>query len=117
MPSAKATAEPPKNHAEYRKPGAGGASGKGREHDGAEDAAELLARHGENDDLENWKEPSSLVSFGSPRRSPGWDAPRPNIDVVYSAANHVGLVSEHFIPATNTQCGNFPQAHPPRRLD
>ncbi len=30
---------------------------------------------------------------------------------VLTAANHVGLFSEHFIPATNTQCGNFPQAY------
>jgi GH15 family glucan-1,4-alpha-glucosidase len=27
------------------------------------------------------------------------------------AANHLGLLSEHFIPATGTQCGNFPQAY------
>ncbi len=33
------------------------------------------------------------------------------LDQVLLAANHVGLFSEHFIPATNTQCGNFPQAY------
>jgi GH15 family glucan-1,4-alpha-glucosidase len=33
------------------------------------------------------------------------------LDRVLSAANHVGLFSEHFIPSTNTQCGNFPQAY------
>ncbi len=33
------------------------------------------------------------------------------LDRVLIAANHVGLFSEHFIPATNTQCGNFPQAY------
>ncbi len=33
------------------------------------------------------------------------------LDRVLLAANHVGLFSEHFIPATNTQCGNFPQAY------
>ena len=33
------------------------------------------------------------------------------LDQVLSAANHVGLFSEHFIPSTNTQCGNFPQAY------
>ena len=33
------------------------------------------------------------------------------LDRVLVAANHVGLFSEHFIPATNTQCGNFPQAY------
>ncbi len=27
------------------------------------------------------------------------------------AANHVGLFSEHFLPATRTQLGNFPQAY------
>ena len=30
---------------------------------------------------------------------------------VLGAANHVGLLSEHFIPSTKTQCGNFPQAY------
>ncbi|MBX9693777.1 MAG: hypothetical protein K2Z81_15415, partial [Cyanobacteria bacterium] len=30
---------------------------------------------------------------------------------VLGAANHVGLFSEHFIPSSNTQCGNFPQAY------
>jgi GH15 family glucan-1,4-alpha-glucosidase len=33
------------------------------------------------------------------------------LDRVLSAANHVGLFSEHFIPAAGTQCGNFPQAY------
>jgi GH15 family glucan-1,4-alpha-glucosidase len=33
------------------------------------------------------------------------------LDRVLVTANHVGLLSEHFIPATNTQCGNFPQAY------
>ena len=33
------------------------------------------------------------------------------LDQVLVAANHVGLFSEHFIPATNIQCGNFPQAY------
>jgi GH15 family glucan-1,4-alpha-glucosidase len=33
------------------------------------------------------------------------------LDRVLAAANHVGLFSEHFIPSTNTQCGNFPQAY------
>jgi GH15 family glucan-1,4-alpha-glucosidase len=33
------------------------------------------------------------------------------LDRVLSAANHVGLFSEHFIPSTNIQCGNFPQAY------
>ncbi|MBH0197706.1 MAG: glycoside hydrolase family 15 protein, partial [Nitrospira sp.] len=33
------------------------------------------------------------------------------LDRVLAAANHVGLLSEHFIPATKTQCGNFPQAY------
>jgi GH15 family glucan-1,4-alpha-glucosidase len=33
------------------------------------------------------------------------------LDRVLLAANHVGLFSEHFIPTTNTQCGNFPQAY------
>ena len=33
------------------------------------------------------------------------------LDRVLLAANHVGLFSEHFIPATGTQCGNFPQAY------
>jgi GH15 family glucan-1,4-alpha-glucosidase len=30
---------------------------------------------------------------------------------VLDIANHVGLLSEHFIPATNTQCGTLPQAY------
>ena len=30
---------------------------------------------------------------------------------VLAAANHVGLFSEHFLPQTATQCGNFPQAY------
>ncbi|MCP9462337.1 MAG: hypothetical protein NNA24_09880, partial [Nitrospira sp.] len=33
------------------------------------------------------------------------------LDHVLSSANHVGLFSEHFIPSTRTQCGNFPQAY------
>jgi GH15 family glucan-1,4-alpha-glucosidase len=33
------------------------------------------------------------------------------LDRVLLAANHVGLFSEHFIPGTNIQCGNFPQAY------
>jgi GH15 family glucan-1,4-alpha-glucosidase len=33
------------------------------------------------------------------------------LDRVLAAANHVGLFSEHFIPATKIQCGNFPQAY------
>lgn len=33
------------------------------------------------------------------------------LDRVLVAANHVGLFSEHFIPATTIQCGNFPQAY------
>ncbi|THJ23660.1 MAG: glycoside hydrolase family 15 protein [Nitrospira sp. CG24E] len=33
------------------------------------------------------------------------------LDRVLVAANHVGLFSEHFIPATKIQCGNFPQAY------
>lgn len=33
------------------------------------------------------------------------------LDQVLDGANHVGLFSEHFIPSTNTQCGNFPQAY------
>lgn len=33
------------------------------------------------------------------------------LERVFTAANHVGLFSEHFIPSTNTQCGNFPQAY------
>jgi len=32
-------------------------------------------------------------------------------DRVLVSANHAGLFSEHFIPSTNTQCGNFPQAY------
>jgi GH15 family glucan-1,4-alpha-glucosidase len=30
---------------------------------------------------------------------------------VLTAANSLGLFSEHFLPATQTQCGNFPQAY------
>lgn len=30
---------------------------------------------------------------------------------VLVSANHVGLLSEHFIPQAATQCGNFPQAY------
>ncbi|TLY39697.1 MAG: hypothetical protein E6K59_11820 [Nitrospirae bacterium] len=30
---------------------------------------------------------------------------------VLTAANGLGLFSEHFLPATQTQCGNFPQAY------
>jgi GH15 family glucan-1,4-alpha-glucosidase len=33
------------------------------------------------------------------------------LDRVLIASNHVGLFSEHFIPSTKTQCGNFPQAY------
>jgi len=33
------------------------------------------------------------------------------LDRVLAAANHAGLFSEHFIPSTRTQCGNFPQAY------
>jgi GH15 family glucan-1,4-alpha-glucosidase len=33
------------------------------------------------------------------------------LERVLTAANHVGLFSEHFIPATTAQCGNFPQAY------
>lgn len=33
------------------------------------------------------------------------------LDRVLVAANHAGLFSEHFIPSTKTQCGNFPQAY------
>lgn len=33
------------------------------------------------------------------------------LERVSAAANHVGLFSEHFIPATGIQCGNFPQAY------
>ncbi|OGW51174.1 MAG: hypothetical protein A2V62_01690 [Nitrospirae bacterium RBG_19FT_COMBO_58_9] len=33
------------------------------------------------------------------------------LEQVLLAANHVGLFSEHFVPATHTQCGNFPQAY------
>ena len=33
------------------------------------------------------------------------------LDQVLVAANHVGLFSEHFIPASTTQCGNFPQTY------
>lgn len=36
---------------------------------------------------------------------------RATLDQVMAAANHVGLFSEHFIPETNIQCGNFPQAY------
>ncbi|MDZ4857300.1 MAG: hypothetical protein SGJ26_21015 [Nitrospirota bacterium] len=30
---------------------------------------------------------------------------------VLDSADHVGLLSEHFIPSTNTQCGDFLQAY------
>ncbi len=30
---------------------------------------------------------------------------------VLSAANNLGLLSEHFLPSSHTQCGNFPQAY------
>jgi len=33
------------------------------------------------------------------------------LDRVLVAANHVGLFSEHFLPATKIQCGNFPQTY------
>jgi GH15 family glucan-1,4-alpha-glucosidase len=33
------------------------------------------------------------------------------LDRVVTAGNHVGLLSEHFIPRTQDQCGNFPQAY------
>ena len=33
------------------------------------------------------------------------------LDRVVTAGNHVGLLSEHFIPRTKDQCGNFPQAY------
>ncbi|MFO0706330.1 MAG: glycoside hydrolase family 15 protein [Nitrospira sp.] len=33
------------------------------------------------------------------------------LDHVLTAANHAGLFSEHFLPATSTQCGNFPQVY------
>ncbi len=36
---------------------------------------------------------------------------RATLDHVMAAANHVGLFSEHFIPDTKVQCGNFPQAY------
>lgn len=36
---------------------------------------------------------------------------RATLDHVIAAANHVGLFSEHFIPDTRIQCGNFPQAY------
>ncbi|HSN04458.1 MAG TPA: glycoside hydrolase family 15 protein, partial [Nitrospira sp.] len=39
------------------------------------------------------------------------DEARSILDRVLRASNHVGLFSEHFIPSTNTQCGNFPQAY------
>jgi GH15 family glucan-1,4-alpha-glucosidase len=39
------------------------------------------------------------------------DDARAILDRVVSAGNHVGLLSEHFIPRTNEQCGNFPQAY------
>lgn len=39
------------------------------------------------------------------------DRARAILTQTLTAANHVGLLSEHFIPATRTQCGNFPQAY------
>jgi GH15 family glucan-1,4-alpha-glucosidase len=30
---------------------------------------------------------------------------------VLTGANHLGLFSEHFVPETRTQLGNFPQAY------
>jgi GH15 family glucan-1,4-alpha-glucosidase len=39
------------------------------------------------------------------------DDARAILDRVVTAGNHVGLLSEHFIPRTNEQCGNFPQAY------
>ncbi len=39
------------------------------------------------------------------------DEARTILDRVLMASNHVGLFSEHFIPSTHTQCGNFPQAY------
>ncbi|HEU4685869.1 MAG TPA: glycoside hydrolase family 15 protein [Nitrospira sp.] len=33
------------------------------------------------------------------------------LDRVVTAANHLGLFSEHFVPETKVQCGNFPQAY------
>jgi GH15 family glucan-1,4-alpha-glucosidase len=39
------------------------------------------------------------------------DEGRAILDRVVTAGNHVGLLSEHFIPRTNEQCGNFPQAY------
>ena len=30
---------------------------------------------------------------------------------VLTGANHLGLLSEHFVPETRTQLGNFPQAY------
>ena len=33
------------------------------------------------------------------------------LDRVLTAANHVGLFSEHYLPVSNIQCGNFPQAY------
>jgi GH15 family glucan-1,4-alpha-glucosidase len=39
------------------------------------------------------------------------DDARAILDRVVTAANHVGLLSEHFILRTNEQCGNFPQAY------
>ena len=33
------------------------------------------------------------------------------LERVLVSANHVGLFSEHFIPSTMMQCGNFPQAY------
>jgi GH15 family glucan-1,4-alpha-glucosidase len=39
------------------------------------------------------------------------DDARAILDRVVTAGNHVGLLSEHFIPSTNAQCGNFPQAY------
>ncbi len=33
------------------------------------------------------------------------------MDQVLTGANHLGLLSEHFVPETRTQLGNFPQAY------
>jgi len=39
------------------------------------------------------------------------DDARTILDPIVTAGNHVGLLSGHFIPRTNQQCGNFPQAY------
>jgi GH15 family glucan-1,4-alpha-glucosidase len=39
------------------------------------------------------------------------DKARTTLTRVMTAANHVGLFSEHFVPETMMQCGNFPQAY------